>query len=166
MISWQRETHTHSCNRSMTFLMCSRHKKGFDSNFKERVKMQKYVSQMSEWSTPSPHPPSLKGSKNSLSEDFSTLEMKMNACRGKKGLEATEQIKEQNTIRTQMQFKIWMENASVGPKWVQMCFVFRLQGDKQLRSISEMCWSDTDFSSTSEISQLWRGNQTPTRGCF
>lgn len=68
-----------------------------------------------------------------------TLKMKVNARRGKKGLEATKQIKERSTIRTQMQFKIWMENLSVGPKWAKMCFVFRLQGGRQLRRISEMC---------------------------
>lgn len=84
---------------------------------------------------------SLKGSENSLSEDFApyNLENEDGCMQGKKGLEATKQIKERNTIRTQMQFKIWMENVSVGPTWVQMCFVFRLQGDRQLRRISAMC---------------------------
>lgn len=87
-------------------------------------------------------PSSLKGSENSLSEEFTTydLENEDERMQGEeKGLEATEQIKEQNTIRTQMQFKIWTENASVGPKWLQMCLLLRLQRDKQLRRISEMC---------------------------
>lgn len=49
VISWQREKHTHSCKRSMTFLMCSCHKKGFTSNFKGQN--AKYLGQMPEWST-------------------------------------------------------------------------------------------------------------------
>lgn len=87
-------------------------------------------------------PASLKGSENSLSEDFTTYNFENeDECMQegkKKGLEATKQIKERNAIRTQMQFKIWMENVSEGPKWVQMCFGFRLQGERQLRRISEM----------------------------
>lgn len=54
--------------------------------------------------------------------------MKMNACRREgRGLEATEQIKEQNTIRTQMQFKIWTEkrigraNAAFKCAWYWGC---------------------------------------------
>lgn len=59
-------------------------------------------------SPPPTFPPSLKGSENSPSEEFTTYDLgnEDERMQGEgRGLEATEQIKEQNTIRTQMQLK-------------------------------------------------------------